>query len=188
MMSASVPLDLTKIQISPCNNAMDMGGFCCGDPPLDRWVTKDAKGHNERNFVRIFCAHNPNSTTVLLYALALNFESTDKLLSIERQFVADPRRFPAIFIRCLATARHLQGNGLGKIMLMDALTRAYQVSKNIPVFGVGLTSLNERTTRLYQAYGFGVRDDGHTPTMILPIWSLRDLIDGRGEIPPSVPD
>jgi hypothetical protein len=66
---------------------------------------------------------------------------------------------------------------------MNALIRAYNVSKNVSVFGVALTSLNENTTRLYQRYGFGVRDEGHNPTMILPIWSLWDLVEGSADEP-----
>jgi hypothetical protein len=134
--------------------------------------------HNEKNFIKLFCAHRGNSTTVLgLYALALKYESVDKLLSNEKHLVVDSRHFPAIFIRCLAVVRHLQCNGLGTFLLMDALQRAYHVSKNVAVFGVALTSLNGRTTELYQKYGFGVRDDDYNPTMILPIWSLWDLIE-----------
>jgi hypothetical protein len=198
MTDASPLLDLAGIQISACHDALDLKKFSCGDPSLDRWITKESKIHNERNFVRLFCAHREGSSTIIgLYALSLKYESVDKLLDSEKHLVIDARNFPAIFIRCLAVARHLQRQGLGKFLLMDALVRAYNVSKNVSVFGVALTSLNENTTRLYQRYGFAVRDEVHNPTMILPIWSLWDLIDGprwtsfsrliKASAPPNAP-
>lgn len=63
-------------------------------------------------------------------------------------------------------------------MMIDCLKRAYMVSQNVAFYGVGLRSLNERTTGIYQKYGFGTakgEEDSSTPLMILPIWSLDDL-------------
>jgi hypothetical protein len=108
MTDASPSLDLAKIQISAFRSGLDLSKFCCGDRSLDEWITRKAKDHNEKNFIKLFCAHRGNSTTVLgLYALALKYESVDKLLSNEKHLVVDSRHFPAIFIRCLAVVRHL---------------------------------------------------------------------------------
>jgi hypothetical protein len=64
------------------------------------------------------------------------------------------------------------------------MATAYLVDRSgLVKLTVPLTSLNENTTRLYQRYGFAVRDEGHNPTMILPIWSLWDLVEGAQQNP-----
>jgi ribosomal protein S18 acetylase RimI-like enzyme len=108
----------------------------------------------------------------------MKIEETNKLLRDERDHITD-RHFPAIYIGTLAVLQRYQGSGLGTILLMNALQRSYYVSQNVAVFGVALRSLNEKTTKLYQKYGFGLREETKTPLMVLPIWSLNELIEGR---------
>ncbi|TIO99582.1 MAG: N-acetyltransferase, partial [Mesorhizobium sp.] len=73
-----------------------------------------------------------------------------------------------------------QNCGLGKMLLVDSLRRAHLVSKHVAFYGVGLRSLNDRTTALYSKYGFAVApDEDKFPLMILPIWSINDLFEGR---------
>jgi hypothetical protein len=84
MTDASPLLDLAGIQISACHDRLDLARFSCGDQTLDRWITRESKVHNQKNFVRVFCAHRGDSSTVIgLYALSLIYESTDKLLDTE---------------------------------------------------------------------------------------------------------
>jgi hypothetical protein len=53
------------------------------------------------------------------------------------------------------------------------------VAQHVAVFGVTLRSLNDRTTRLYECYGFGLREKCATPLMVLPVWSLNDLFERK---------
>jgi hypothetical protein len=62
---------------------------------------------------------------------------------------------------------------------MNALQRAHYIGQNVAIFGVALRSLNEKTTKLYQKYGFGIRDEGPTPLMVLPIWSVNELFETK---------
>lgn len=66
------------------------------------------------------------------------------------------------------------------MLLMDCLRRVHLVSEHVAFYGVGLRSLNERTTKLYEKFGFGIATGEETlraPLMILPIWSLNELFD-----------
>lgn len=64
-------------------------------------------------------------------------------------------------------------------MLADALRRVHIVSQHVAFYGVALRSLNDDTTKLYQRYGFRKKDGDPSSLMILPIWTIRDLIEGR---------
>jgi ribosomal protein S18 acetylase RimI-like enzyme len=175
--TANPSLDLKNIIISPLNGEHGLLHFSCGERQLDRFISKKTHKYHSTNRLKAFCAHPRDSNNVYgLYTLTMKIEETNKLLKNEQDYVSD-RHFPAIYIGTLAVLSRYQNSGLGTILLINALRRAYYVSQNVSVFGVALRSLNERTTKLYQRYGFGLRDDSATPLMVLPIWSLNELID-----------
>jgi len=177
MTVVSHSLDLKTIAISNLRDEHDISKFSCGDLDLDKFINKKLKKSHEKNRMRAFCACPRDSNTVYgVYTLSIRSEDAKVLLENEQ---VPEKHFPAIYLGTLAVARHFQGNGLGKIMLMNALLRSYYVAQNVAVFGVALRSLNERTTKLYQRYGFGLRETCPNPLMVLPVWSLNDLIEKR---------
>jgi septum formation topological specificity factor MinE len=172
-------LDLKKFTISPLQSEHKLSSFRCGDSGLDQFITKKATKFHRRNRVKVFCAHERDHHHVHgLYTLTMRIEETNKLTQSEQDQVSD-KHFPAIYIGTLAVNAVCQNNKLGTILLMNALQRSYFISQNVAVFGVALRSLNERTTKFYERYGFGKREDGATPLMVLPIWSLCELIEGK---------
>jgi GNAT superfamily N-acetyltransferase len=144
---------------------------------LDKFICNQARKLHSENRIKVFCAHPRDAYAVFgLYTLAIRYEDTKKLLAENDPPVAD-RNFPALYIGTLGVLRRHQKQGLGTILLINCLRRAYYISQNVAVFGVALRSLNERTTRLYENYGFGLRDNTARPLMVLPIWSLNDLME-----------
>jgi hypothetical protein len=188
MTTASPSLDLKNITISALSGTLNISAFSCGEEQLDKFICKKARKYHARNRVKVFCAHLRDAHTAYgVYTLTMKIEETNKLLQSERDHITD-RHFPAIYIGTIAVLSRYQGNGLlGTIMLMNALQRSYYVSQNVAVFGVALRSLNERTTKLYQKYGFGLREQTTTPLMVLPIWSLNELIEGTSRAVSSAP-
>jgi GNAT superfamily N-acetyltransferase len=83
---------------------------------------------------------------------------------------------PVVHIDYLGVHSPLQGNGIGKVLLIEALNKAYQVSRIIPVYGVSLNSLNEKATDFYKKMGFRIAPDERVnPLMMLDIWSISEL-------------
>lgn len=67
---------------------------------------------------------------------------------------------------------------MGTALLMRSLETAYQVSQLVPVYGVALRSLNDRTTAFYKRIGFEIAPkEGIYPLMLMDIWSIKELIE-----------
>jgi len=174
MTDASSSLDLKSIRISGLSNNIDITRFNCGVHEIDSWIGRKCHKAHEQNKTKVFYAHFEGGTTALgIYTLSLSFENTNKLEGEERNLYKS--QFPAIYLGQLAVLRGYQNQGLGTLLLLNALNRSYLISKHVSYYGVALRSLNERTTALYEKYGFTKRDDDATPLMILPVWSLQDL-------------
>ncbi|TGQ20942.1 MAG: N-acetyltransferase [Mesorhizobium sp.] len=172
-------LDLSQIRISPFSSKDAIHNFRCGESDIDRWVSKAPKW-SEQNKARLFLAHGQgNSKAMGFYSLSFSSEDRNKLAGKrDRQMWGSG--VPLIYLQYLAVQRTCQNCGLGKMLLVDSLRRAHLVSKHVAFYGVGLRSLNDRTTALYSKYGFAVApDEDKFPLMILPIWSINDLFEGR---------
>jgi len=177
MTAASHTLDLTTIAISPLRDEFDLSRFCCGEQSLDSYITRRLKKAQSDNRVKVFCAHPRNSNSVYgLYHLSI-IPVDAKFLMEEESKIAVEKHFHGIYLGTLAVLRHYHGQKLGTFLLMDALRRSYYVSQNVAIFGVALKSINNSTTELYKKYGFGLRNNDQQPLMVLPIWTLNELIE-----------
>ena len=108
------------------------------------------------------------------YCLSFSSEDANKIAAPYREFYKTSG-IPLIYLTYIAVVSPLQDQGLGTFMLIDALRRAHEVARHVAFYGVALRSLNDRTTALYERFGFGKVDEEQYPLMILPVWSLFDL-------------
>jgi GNAT superfamily N-acetyltransferase len=149
--------------------------FDCGNWDINGFAKKLHKW-NERNRTKAFTAHEGQAVWGLgFYSLSVTVEDKRKLGTTEAQ-VYDFGA-PLIYIDALGVRNAYQGQGLGRMLLIDALRRAHSVAKNVAIYGVALRSLNDRTTAFYEKHGFGKVDDEKNPLMVVPIWTLEDLFE-----------
>jgi GNAT superfamily N-acetyltransferase len=166
-------LDPTQVRVLPLRDKRCLERFSCGERDIDYFAGKAAKWA-DRNRNKIFAGHLGGSPVgVGFYSLSLTVEDAAKIGTREaRVFGAGA---PLIYLDALGVRREFQGNGVGRVLLIDALKRAHAVSQNVAVYGVALRSLNERTTAFYERHGFGAIEAERYPMMVLPIWTLNDL-------------
>lgn len=175
----SVPVtskvDLSALSVTPIESKNCLRGFECRVRQIDRWAADTAFKLHATGRARVSLARFPaKPVPVGFYSISLNHQQNCKLDKDQRDKWKDGA--PLIFVDWIATHHTLQGQGLGTHMLMDALRKAWVVFETLPIYGVALRSLNGRTTKLYDRLGFRqAPDEGSSPLMILPIWTIRDL-------------
>ncbi|RYG91172.1 GNAT family N-acetyltransferase [Loktanella sp. IMCC34160] len=169
-------LDLTSTKIEPIQSKSCVARFACGEREIDRWAQEKAWKFQERGRARVFTAKlSGSSSSAGFYSLSFSTENNSKLAKSEDRD-AWKNGAPLIYIDYLAVQRPYQGKKLGTLLMMDALKRAHIVWQHVAFYGVALRSLNDRTTQLYEKYGFGkAPDEDVHPLMILPIWTVNDL-------------
>jgi len=65
-----------------------------------------------------------------------------------------PRKIPGIRLGRLAVDRAVQGQGLGELLLVDAIERARRVFEHIGVHALFVDAKDERAAAFYRKYGF----------------------------------
>ena len=143
-----------KWVISPLDNTFDKSHFDCGYPQLNDFLKKYASQNVKKGYSLTFVATKPNSKVVVGYysASASSIEFVNLPDSVKKGLPKYPA--PIMLIGQLAVDKTLQGEGLGKTLLMHALSRAVRVSSEMAIFAVRVDAIDEKSKAFYRKYGF----------------------------------
>ena len=75
----------------------------------------------------------------------------------------------------MAIDTKFQGKGIGKILLIDALKRSYEISKEIGSFGIVVDPIDEKARSFYTKYDFIELPDSEK--MFTATNTLKELFD-----------
>lgn len=149
--------------LEPLGNDHQRAAFSCGVAALDRYFHERA-GQEMRRYVAVVYVLVERSSSVVAGFYTLSAASID-VSSLPQDIVQRlPRypRLPAILLGRLAVDQHFRGQGLGQGLLLDALARAYYLSRQIGALAVVVDAKNDTARRFYERFGFQrLVDDAH---------------------------
>ena len=126
--------------------------FDCGNPALNTWLQKYAWTNQQADSAQTYVALT-GSVVVGYYALTIG--SVHKHESPER-IAKGLANHPigVVLLARLAVDRNIQGKGLGKALLFDALTRIEEAADIIAVRAVMVHAIDEAARRFYEHFEF----------------------------------
>jgi GNAT superfamily N-acetyltransferase len=142
--------------------------FDCGKPELNEWLSRFARQHQERDISQTFVVVDPASPNTILgfYALTACEVVTDVLpAEIAARL---PRKAPGVRLGRLAVERSAQKQGVGELLLMDAIKRCCETRKHVGVFALFIDAKDEDAVAFYEKYGFRAFPDS-ARTLVLPL-------------------
>lgn len=170
---------MTKMQQNKNNIVIDALGtqhnrtsFKCGISSLDDYIKKQAKQDVKRRISQVFIATEPASSSLITGYYTLSSLSVELNNLPEALACKLPRHpIPAALIGRLAVSLHAQKNGIGKMLLVDAIKRTLAVSEEIAIYAVVVDAINEEVQRFYEQFGFTPLNT-ETRRLFLPLKSL----------------
>ncbi len=164
-------------KIDPLEKVHDRSSFSCGKPSLDKFIRELATQYERRDIGRTFVATHSSERTVLGYytlaAGAVAFEN----LSAPVSHKLPKHSIPVVHLGRLAVDEQAKGQGLGKLLLMDALDRSLRISEQAGIFAVEVYALDDDARQFYLKYGFtSLADDLYH--LYLPMKAVRKLFIG----------
>jgi GNAT superfamily N-acetyltransferase len=157
------------IRLEALTGRHDRKTFDSGVVALDRWLQQTAMQHQQRGFARTFVAvaaddeacqalrgyfSVPVDDTRILGFYALSSASVrldDLPPALQKRY---PRLIPVTRLGRLGIARELQGQGLGKLLLTDALDRVRRAAQVVGSAGVLVDAKDETVAGFYRSLGF----------------------------------
>lgn len=148
-------MSTVRYQFEPLGRHHDRAAFSCGAPELDHYLQRQASQDMRRNVAAVFVLQDLEEGRLAGYytlsATAIGLtELPDELA---RRLPRYPD-LPAVLLGRLALDTRYQGQGLGEMLLMDALARTLTHSQQIAALAVIVDAKDEAAERFYRRYGF----------------------------------
>lgn len=160
--------------IEPLGKHHKRDQFCCGIGELDRYfhqqAGQDARKHTAAPFVLV----DQNTGQLAgYYTLSMNSVVTQGLPNDLIRKLPKYEVMPAVLLGRLAIDQQFQGQGLGELLLMDALRRSLE--NPIAAMCVVVDAIDERARAFYEGYGFILLPDYGRRRLFLPMQTIAKL-------------
>lgn len=129
----------------------DLSTFDSGKPDLDRWLRHHAITTEARRTGRTFVWHNAGKV-VGYYTITAHLIIRDDLPRVIGR--GNPSQIPAVLLARLALDSTLHGQGLGGVLLADALHRITLATRIVAARFVVVDAIDEAAHGFYAHHGF----------------------------------
>jgi GNAT superfamily N-acetyltransferase len=145
----------------PLDNRTDRTNFCCDKITLDLYIQNQASQDIRRKLAVCFIVPDENNQIKRYYTLSNDSISLEELPEeIRMKFPKAYTHLPVTLLDRLAVDRKYQGHGFGKMLLIDALKRSYEVAlKSIGSVAVVVSPLDDSAKAFYEKFGFFCLND-----------------------------
>jgi GNAT superfamily N-acetyltransferase len=129
-------------------------GFRCGIASLDTWLVEHAPGADAGGSARTYVVLDDGQDRVVGY-YALTVASLEREEATGRASRGMPRHpIPAMLLARLAVDESAQGEGIGAMLLADAMQRTLLVAEETGIRLLLVHAVNEDARSFYLHYGF----------------------------------
>lgn len=126
--------------------------FDSGNVELDAWLHKHALGASAKGLGRTFIWHDGDNRVVAYYTIAAHLLVRESLPRSVGH--GSPYQIPAVLLARLALDMNLQGQGLGGVLLSEALQRIVTAAETVGARFVVVDAIDEKAVLFYEHYGF----------------------------------
>jgi GNAT superfamily N-acetyltransferase len=140
----------------PLRKSHDRASFVCGEAALDDWFHKRAWQDEKRNVARVFVAVDRSRTSAVLGFYSLSV-FTIALGTLPEDLARKLPRYdaiPAALIGRLARDQTARGQGIGELLVADAIKRILAIDETLAVFAIVVDAIDERAVKFHRTFGF----------------------------------
>jgi GNAT superfamily N-acetyltransferase len=152
--------------------------FTCGNEPLDRFIHEHAHQAVAKNLSKTYVAIDESDETVILgyYTVTTcRIEAGEMPDTILRKLKLPKHELPASLVARLAVSESVKGQGVGSLMLIDAMARCARVAGEIGGVAIVVDAYEEGVTSFYEAVGFTRFEPGSLKMFIL-MATVREML------------
>lgn len=142
------------LTIEPLGKSHDRTAFACGRAELDDWFKRRAGQDERRNLARVFVAVDAALGVVGFYSLGAFTLALEDLPGDLAGKLPRYDAIPAALIGRLARDVRVRGQGVGELLLADAIRRILGVGQDLAVFAIIVDAKDEAAQAFYESFGF----------------------------------
>jgi ribosomal protein S18 acetylase RimI-like enzyme len=154
----------------------DPDSFDCGNEALNQFFRQTARQHIQKGISRTFVLVDTEQPKIVLGFLTLSLceVRADKLSpQLAKKY---PSRVPGVKLARLAVASAWQRQGIGEILIVEAMQRAIAIAENAGSIGLFVDAKDDAAKAYYERYGFVSLEDSLLE-MFLPLQTIRQFLN-----------
>ncbi len=157
----------------------DRAAFSCGLESLDKYLKERATQEIKKRVTAVYVLTPDGKTIAGYYTLSQYAIEAGELPSQLVQQLHLPRydKLPATLLGRLARSKEFKGRGVGELLLMGAMKRALEHSRNIASVAVVVDAIDENARAFYRRYGF-LDIPNHPNRLFIPMKTVAHLFSG----------
>jgi predicted GNAT family N-acyltransferase len=155
--------------------------FSCEHERLNTYLKEQANQEIKKRVTAVYILTPDGRTIAGYYTLSQYSIDAGELLpeTIQKLGIPKSPKLPATLLGRLARSREFKGAGVGELLLMGALKRALDHSKNIASLALVVDAKDERARTFYRPYGFidfaSQELASHPNRLFLPMRTIEQL-------------
>jgi GNAT superfamily N-acetyltransferase len=143
-----------QYRIEPLGEEHNRAAFSCGVESLDRYLQRQA-GQDSSKLVAAVFVITPDGVTIAgFYTLSAHVISLSELPANLAKRLPRYPNVPATRLGRLAVSKEFRGQGIGELLLLDALKRVLLSTREIASAVVAVDAKDEHARNFYLRYGF----------------------------------
>lgn len=158
---------------APLTDRHTTDGFASGKPSLDDWLKRRALRNQTDGASRTYVVAGDDGAVRAYYALAAGSVMPEQATGAVRRNMPAP--IPVVILARLAVDQGLQGQGIGRALLKDALLRTLQAGEMIGVRAMLIHALDEEAAAFYERFGFA-RSPIDELVLMMPLKAVRERL------------
>lgn len=164
------------IIIEILNSQYKKRGFDCGNDLLNNYIRRQAKQDVSRDLSACYILNNSDDKKIIGYytlsgnSINRNDFPEDLIMKLPPSYV----NLSTVLLGRLAVDNTYKGKGFGETLLIDALKRCVDISKNLGVIAVIVDPIDQKAVTFYESYGFILIPS--TNKMFIPIKTIENSL------------
>ncbi|BBL76913.1 GNAT family N-acetyltransferase [Methylomagnum ishizawai] len=155
------------------------GDFDCGVPALNEYLAKIAQQHNQKGLSKTFAmVDEAIPESIIGFFTLASCEINRNLLPEEIAKKMPIHGLPAVKLARLAVAKSHQNKGVGKVLLIEAFTRAHLVYDIVGAVALFVDAKDDNAALFYQRHGF-IPLRSHPLQLYIPFGSLSEVLSNQ---------
>jgi len=143
-----------NFKIEPLGKYHDRAAFSCGKESLDQYLKTQAGQATSKNLAAVFVLTPDGRKIAGYYTLSSYVVKLDEIPEEIARKLTRMQEIPATLLGRLARSVEFRGQGIGEVLLVDALKRALQNSAQVASWAVVVDAKDDEAVNFYKRYGF----------------------------------
>lgn len=161
--------------IEVLNPTHDRNSFDCGSAALNKFLQQTARQHIEKGISRTFVLIDTEQPQTIIGFFSLCLCEIPAVKLPPKWAKKYPNKIPGIKLARLAVSKEYQRQGIGGVLIIEAMQRASIIADNAGGIGLFVDAKDENAQNYYHRYGFISLQDNPLE-MFLALTTLRTIL------------